>query len=215
MKLALGLTTIVLGAAAATLAGCATTTNSGPVEVTRFHLGTAAVPLMTGSLAVEPMTAGGPPSLEFQTYAAAVQSEALAHGYTLPATGTPGQYLAVVGFTRTTRPLPRRGGSGVSIGVGGGGDFGGGGYRGGGGGVGLGGAISFPIGKQHYRTIVLTDLSVQIRRRSDGTVVWEGHAQTGADGDAKEAQADLAAAKLSHALFLGFPGESGRTITVK
>lgn len=203
-------------AVAAALSGCATTTTSGPVEVTRFHLGTLSAPLESGSLAVEPMPGGGPPILEFQTYAAAVQSEALAHGYTAPAPGTPGQYLAVVGFARTTRPAPPRGGgSGVSIGIGGGGDIGGGGYRRGGGGVGLGGGISFPIGKQHYRTVVLTDLSVQIRRRSDGTVIWEGHAQTGADGDAKDAQAGLAAAKLSHALFLGFPGESGRTITVR
>jgi hypothetical protein len=62
---------------------------------------------------------------------------------------------------------------------------------------------------------VLTDLTVQIRRRSDATVIWEGHAQTNASGEAPEAQASAAAAKLSHALFLGFPGESGRTITVK
>lgn len=213
MKLALGLTI----AAAAALGGCATSTTSGPVEVTRFHLGAIGAPLETGSLAVEPLPGGGPPSLEFQTYAAAVQTEALGHGFTAPASGTSGQYLAVVGFTRTTRPAPPRGGgSGVSIGVGGGTDLGGGGYRhGGGGGVGLGGAFSFPIGKPRYRTVVLTDLSVQIRRRSDGTVVWEGHAQTSAAGEAPEAQANLAAAKLSHALFLGFPGESGRTITVR
>jgi hypothetical protein len=208
MKLALGLAIV----AATTLSACATTTTSGPVEVTRFHLG---APLETGTLAVEPMPGGGPPSLEFKTYAAAVQTEALAHGFTVPASEPAAQYLAVVGFTRTTRPAPPRdGGSGVSIGLGGGGDFGGG-RRGGGGGVGLGGSFSFPIGKQKYRTVVLTDLSVQIRRRSDATVIWEGHAQTAASGEAPEAQANAAAAKLSHALFLGFPGESGRTITVR
>jgi|UniRef100_UPI0035CC057C hypothetical protein len=210
MKLALGMAIV----AATTLSACATTTTSGPVEVTRFHLG---APLETGTLTVEPAPGGGPPSLEFKTYAAAVQTEALAHGFTVPASDPAAKYLAVVSFTRTTRPLPRAGGSGVSVGLGGGGDFGGGGYRrgGGGGGVGLGGSFSFPIGKQRYRTVVLTDLSVQIRRRSDATVIWEGHAQTNAAGEAPEAQANAAAAKLAHALFLGFPGESGRTITVK
>jgi hypothetical protein len=211
MKLALGMAI----AAAASLSACATTTTSGPVEVTRFHLGSVAAPLETGTLAVEPAPGGGPASLEFKTYAAAVQTEALAHGFTVPKTDPDAQYLAVVGFTRTTRPAaPRSGGSGVSIGLGGGG-YSGGGYRGGGGGVGLGGGISFPIGKQKYRTMVLTDLTVQIRRRRDATVIWEGHAQTFSPGEAPAAQANAAAAKLSHALFLDFPGESGRTITVR
>lgn len=206
MKVGLG----IAAAMAATLGGCATMTTSGPVEVTRFHLG---APLETGSLTVEPLPGGGPASLEFKTYAAAVQTEALAHGFTVPAVGAEGRYLAVVGFTRTTRPAPQRGGgSGVSIGLGG--ETGGGGYRGGGG-VGIGGSFSFPIGKPRYRTIVLTDLSVQIRRRSDATVIWEGHAQTAAPGEAPEAQANEAAGKLANALFRGFPGESGRTITVR
>lgn len=207
MKVGLGLA----AAMAASLGGCATTA-SRPVEVTRFHLG---APLETGTLTVEPLPGGQPASLEFKTYAAAVQTEALAHGFTVPATtGAPGQYLALVGFTRDTRQAPPRGGgSGVSIGLGG--ETGGGYRRGGGGGVGLGGSFSFPIGKPKYRTVVLTDLSVQIRRRSDATVIWEGHAQTSAPGEAPEAQAGEAAAKLSHALFQGFPGESGRTVTVK
>lgn len=188
------------------LAGCATTA-SGPVEVTRFHLG---APLETGTLAVEPLPGGGAPSLEFKTYAAAVQGEALKHGFDVPPIGATAQYLAVVGFTRATRQGPPRSG-GLTIGLGGGGYSGG--YRGGG--VGLGGGVSFPVGKRRYREIVLTDLSVQIRRRSDATVIWEGHAQTGADGAAPEAQANLAAGKLANALFRGFPGESGRTITVR
>lgn len=203
MKRYLGVT-MAMGTA---LAGCTTTATNGPVEVTRFHLG---APLETGTLTVEPLPGREPPSLEFKTYAAAVQTEAIAHGFGVPAIGAPGQYLALVNYAQTTRPAPPRGGgSGVSIGLGGGS----GGYRGGG--FGLGGAISFPIGKTRYRTVVLTDLAVQIRRRSDGTVIWEGRAQTTADGDAPDAQAGAAAAKLSRALFQGFPGESGRTITVK
>ena len=197
---------LLIGLAATSLAGCATSTVSGPVEVTRFHLG---APLERGTIAVEPLPGGGPASLEFSTYSGAVQSELVQAGYNPAAAGASGQYLAVVGFTRTTlegapRPAP------FTVGLGGG-SYGGG--RGGG--VGLGGGISFPIGKSKSRYVVATELSVQIRRRSDGTVIWEGRAQTQADDRAPEAQATAAAGKLAHALFLGFPGESGRSITVK
>ena len=184
------------------LGGCAASTVSGPVQVTRFHLG---APLERGTVTVEPMPGGGPASLEFATYASAVEAELIKSGYTAASADTRGQYLAVVGFTRTTlegapRPAP------FSVGLGGGS------Y---GGGVGLGGGVSFPIGKRKSRYVVATELSVQIRRRSDGTVIWEGRAQTQADDRAPEAQASVAAGKLAHALFLGFPGESGRSITVK
>ncbi|MES2057765.1 MAG: DUF4136 domain-containing protein [Pseudomonadota bacterium] len=198
---------LAIALAASSLGACTTTTASGPVEVTRFHLG---APLEHGSLAVEPLAGGGAASIEFKTYAAAVETELLQAGFTTPAQGVTAQYLAVVGFTRTAQDVgPAR--SPVSIGLGGG--VGGGGYRGGG--VSLGGGISFPIGKPKSREIILTELSVQIRRRSDGTVIWEGRAQTGADVRAVDAQANVAAGKLANALFRGFPGESGRTITVK
>jgi hypothetical protein len=188
------------------LAGCATTTASGPVEVTRFHLGS---PLETGTVTVDPMPGGGAPSLEFKTYAAAVETELLRSGFSVPPPGASGQYLAVVGFTRTAREGPPRS-SGLTVGIGGGG------YSGGrGGGVGLGGGVSFPVGKPRTREIILTELSVQIRRRSDGTAIWEGRAQTQADARATDAEASAAAGKLANALFRGFPGESGRTITVR
>ncbi len=197
MKLGLGLAL----AATAALGACATT-KVAPVEVSRFHLG---APLETGSLTTEPQPSSGPPSLEFKTYAAAVETEALHNGFTIPASGTTAQYVAVIGFSRSVRQGPPKGG-GVTIGLGGGG------YSGG---VGVGGGVSFPIGKRRYREVVVTQLTVQIRRRRDATVIWEGRAETSADGSAPEAQANLAAVKVAHALFEGFPGESGRTITVK
>ncbi|MDF0490900.1 hypothetical protein PX554_22475 [Sphingomonas sp. H39-1-10] len=190
------------------LAGCATTGGS-PVQVTRFNIGE---PLETGTLAVQPMPGGSPASLEFKTYAAAVQTEALKYGYGVPAAGEPGQFLAIVGFARTTEedgPAQR---SGVSLGLGGGGFTGG---RRSGGGVGLGGGISFPIGKPKQRYVILTELSVQIKRRSDSTVVWEGRARTATPETAAAAQADVTAHKLADALFRGFPGKSGSTITVR
>lgn len=196
---------ITAAGAALTLAGCATAPMSAPVEVSRFHLD----PVDRGTLVAEAASSGWATSLESQIYTGAVQSELLRYGYTAPAAGAAGDYSAMVGVTRTSREGPPRR-SPVTIGLGGGS------YSGGrGGGVGLGGGVSFPVGKTGYRQIVLTDMAVQIRRRSDGTVIWEGHAQTAADSDAPDAQADAEAAKLSRAIFQGFPGESGRTITVK
>lgn len=190
----------------ALLGGCATA-GPQPVEVTRFHLG---APLERGTLKVEPVPGYAMSSLEFQTYAAAVQAEATRSGFGAAGANDLTQFVAAVGFRRETREGPPRE-SGVSIGLGGGGSTGG--YRGGG--VGLGGGISFPIGKRRARAVVVTGLDVTIRRRGDGTTVWEGHAVTSAAATAPEAQADATARKLAVALFRGFPGESGRTITVK
>jgi len=196
---------LLIALAATGLAGCETTA-SAPVQVTRFHLG---APLERGTLMVEPAPGGASGSLEFQTYAAAVQSQLLSQGFATPAGGASAQYVAVVGVNRNTREGPPRR-SPFTIGIGGGG------YSGGyGGGVGLGGGVSFPLGKSRSRDIIGTEMSVQIRRRSDNVVIWEGRAQTEADERAPAAQPDQAAGKLAHALFLGFPGESGRSITVK
>jgi len=192
------------------LAGCSTTAG-GPVQVTRFHLG---APMVTGTLAVEPAPGGSPASLEFKTYAAAVQTELMRYGYGAATGNDAGQFLAVVGFTRTTEEDAAAPRSGVSLGLGGGG-FSGGGRRGGGGGIGLGGGISFPIGKAKHHYMILTELSVQIKRRSDGSVIWEGRARTAAPETAAASQADAAAHKLASALFRDYPGVSGRTITVR
>jgi hypothetical protein len=205
-KLGIG---IALAALAATLGGCATTPRSGPVEVLRYHLDN---PNERGTLIAEPFTGGPDASLEFKTYAAAIETEAYKNGFTAPAPGARSDYFASVGFTRSTEQGPP-GDSGVRVGVGGGG-FSGGGYRGGGG-VGLGGGISFPIGKSHPHLVIVSTLAVQIHRRSDGTVIWEGRARTAADETSPDAITGNSAAKMAHALFLGFPGDTGRTITVK
>jgi hypothetical protein len=59
-------------------------------------------------------------------------------------------------------------------------------------------------------TVAPTRLIVRIERRSDGTVIWEGRAETGAAADPAASVQRLAAA-----LFRDFPGASGRTITVR
>ena len=193
---------IVIGMAAA-LAGCATGPSRFPVQTTRYHFNA-----MTdrGTIAVEPLTGTGTASLEYKTYAAAVQTELLRLGYTNPAPGAAPDFLATVSFSRAPRPLPPRR-SPVSIGLGGGGSSGG---RGGG--VGLGGGVSIPVGGSGAGEGVVTELSVRIRHGADA--VWEGQAQSLTDLSAPDADTGAVASRLARALFSGFPGESGRTIEV-
>ncbi|MCP3736066.1 DUF4136 domain-containing protein [Sphingomonas sp. RP10(2022)] len=197
---------LVLGLGAAALAGCTTTAPLPPTEVIRYHLGE---PIARGTIAVEPLSGGAPASLEFKTYAAAVQTELLKVGYTVPAQSARPDFVATVGFTRTSRQGPPRQ-SPISIGIGGGGFTGGGGRRGGGG-VGLGGGVGFPIGKSRPTEVLVAELAVTIKRRADQSPVWEGKAQ----GVSDIKGADEQAGKLARAMFTGFPGQSGRTITVR
>ncbi|WP_293874944.1 MULTISPECIES: DUF4136 domain-containing protein [unclassified Sphingomonas] len=194
---------LALGIGAAALAGCATTAPLPPTEVIRYHLGE---PLARGTVAVEPLSGGAPASLEFKTYAAAVQGELLKAGYSVPAQGATPDFVATVGFARTSQEGPPRR-SPISIGIGGGG------FSGGrsGGGVGLGGGVGFPIGGGRPTQLLVAELSVTIKRRADQSPVWEGRAQ----GVSDIKGADQQAGKLAHALFTGFPGQSGRTITVR
>lgn len=193
---------VTIGTAA--LAGCAAGPTVFPVQTTRFHYDAMQA---RGTISVEPLAGGASASIEFKTYAAAVEAELLRAGYTSPAPGGTPDYIATVSFSRAERPLaPKR--SPFSVGIGGGGFTGGGG-----GGVGLGGGVSFPIGGARNRVGIVTELSVRIRRGPDA--LWEGQAQSLTDTSAPNVDAQAVAARLARALFTGFPGESGRTIEVK
>ncbi|MDO6415536.1 DUF4136 domain-containing protein [Sphingomonas sp. BIUV-7] len=182
------------------LAGCATTPST---RVTRFHLGQ---PIARGEIAVEPLVPADRDSLEYQTYASIVGAELAKIGFSEAPGLKQSEQVAVVSVERGSREtLAQR--SPVSVGVGGST----GGY--GGGGVGLG--ISFPIGKKRSNEIVMTRLSVQIKRRSEGTVIWEGRAESSAAGGSAAAEPGTTVKMLASALFRDFPGVSGRTITVK
>jgi len=186
---------LLIGAALA-LSGCATSLPS--VQVARFHLNQ---PIAPAPIRVEPFVADG--GLEFQTYAGAVQGELTRLGFPA-ATGNGATYVAVVSVMRDTREaLARR--SPVSIGIGGGT----GGY-----GSGLGVGVGISLGGKPKGSVV-TQLRVQIRRGTGGDVIWEGRAELEARENAPAAQPGIAAGKLAAALFKDFPGESGRTITVK
>lgn len=184
------------------LAACATAVP--PVEVTRFHVGD---PARSGTIAVEEMPGNPDVSLEFRTYAMAVQQEWQRIGFTAAPAGASSDYVALVSFRRSFRPTGvDRSGKPVSVGVGGG--IGSGGFSG----LGVGVGINLS-GKP--KDIVTTELHVQLRRRADSTMIWEGRALTEAREGTPAAQPGLAAQKLSAALIEGYPGESGRTITVK
>jgi hypothetical protein len=186
--------------AAATLSACTTTgLGTTPTDVMRYHLGE---PVERGTVVVQP--AAGGDGLADQPFAGAVARELGTIGYNPAAPGGTVQFIALVDVRRTAQEGRRR--SPFSIGIGGGGFSGG---RGGG--VGLGGGIGIPIGGGRSR-LVSTELSVTIKRRLDQSPVWEGHARTIEGRDALES---ATAEKLARALFTGFPGESGRTITVR
>ncbi|KMS55816.1 MULTISPECIES: hypothetical protein [Sphingobium] len=187
------------------LSACATAVP--PVEVTRFHVDN---PARAGTIAVEEMPGNPDISLEFRTYAAAVSQEFQRVGFTPAPAGGPSDYVASVSFRRAFRPsgVDRSSDKPVSVGVGGGIGGGGGTF----GGLGLGVGINLS-GKP--KDIVTTELHVQLRRRADSTAIWEGRASTQGRQGTPAAQPGIAAQKLAAALIGGYPGESGRTITVK
>lgn len=189
------------------LAGCTTTARPGPIDVTRYHLGQ---PMERTSISFEPMSGAVQVNPEYQTYADAVQAELERLGYVRATTGTESGYIAGISFTRTSKGFVKERPP-VTIGIGGG-SFSGGGRRGGTG-VGLGGDVGFGIGGK-TREVFGSELWVQLRRRANNSVIWEGRAQTQGVG-VENAQPGETAQRLARALFKDFPGESGVTITVK
>lgn len=186
----------------AALAGCATggTTRSGPVAVTRYHLGQTPA---QGSVAVVPVGGADAASPGYLAYAEAVTGELGKLGYT-PAPATEATYLAAVGFARAPRgTITQR--PPVSIGLGGG-SFGGG--------FGGGAGVSFGLGGNRTSEVLVSELTVQIRRTTDDTIVWEGRAQTDSVERVDAAvPPTVSAGRLALALFRGFPGQSGITTT--
>jgi hypothetical protein len=173
-----------------------------PVEVTRFF---TAAPAPAGTIAVEDANNALAQSMEYRSYAAAVGQELQRLGFSEVQESGKGQYVALVAL-RTNLRSPVTGGSApVSVGVGGAtGSYGSG--------VGVG--IGINLGPRPKPVSVIT-LGVQIRRRADNIAVWEGRARTEVRAGTPAAQPGLAAAKLAAALFQGYPGQSGQTITVK
>lgn len=188
------------------LAACATALP--PVEVTRFHRIDPATTAVPGPFMFE--AAGGEsPSLADRAHQAAVAAELERLGFRehRGAPAMQGGYLVRVDVERLEGP-PTQGPGGVNVGVGGAT----GGYRSG---VGVGVGLDLTNLFRDRRDIILTRLSVSIRRQGDDLALWEGRAENVARSGTPAAQPNVAAAKLASALFADFPGRSGETITVE
>lgn len=176
-------------------------TRSG-VDVTRFHLNQ---PLAPGSVFLEPAAGAPGASLEFQTYAAAVGDRLRQLGYTVVPTLGQAELVASVTYGQMTRQGIDSG-SPFRIGIGGGtfGDN-----------VGVGLGTSIGVGSSKSRDVNVNMLAVQLKRRSDNSVIWEGRATSEAREGSRYGSLSDAVPMLATALFQNFPGPSGQTTRYK
>jgi hypothetical protein len=179
---------------AASLAACASGGGGsrpagGGFEVARFHLGE---PVARAQIAVEPFDKADANRPEFPAYAAAVGRQLSRLGWTVVPTTRQSEQIALIDLEQGSREAV----AALSAAR-----------------VGRGMASLPPAGTSPNVTASL--LEVAIRRRSDGTVFWEGRAVGEARTGSAEAARTAVVERLAEALFRDFPGESGRTIRVK
>lgn len=174
----------------------------GLTEVTRFHLGQ---PIARSTIAIEAANAGLTNTPEFRTYADSIARQLTRLGWTVVTTVGQSEEVAIVDVHQGVREGPPRRPP-VTIGVGGGT----GGWRGG-----VGGGASFGVGGGGPRAIASTGLEVRLKRRSDGSVIWEGRGHSDVPARSPLAQPAASVDRLADAMFRDFPGESGRTITIR
>lgn len=188
---------ILTGCACLALSACMTAT--GPVEVTRFQKEGALLLNSSGAYQGSFIIDKEAQSLSLSPYSAAVTREMQRLGFD-NADGN-ANYIVRVAIDRYESERPKN--SNVSVG---------GGASTGTFGSGLGLGLGINLGGRKKRTH--TELSVRISDRVSGTSVWEGRAVQSAKTGSPAAQEGIAASKLANALFQGFPGASGTTITV-
>jgi hypothetical protein len=196
--------TLLAALTASMLSSCAMDMGGGvatDVAATRFHLGQ---PIARGEIRVEGGEAVDMGAPEMVVLAVPVERELTRLGWTVARGNARSEQVAVVRLRQGRRAASS--GSGLSIGIGGGT----GGYR-----SGVSGGVGATIPLGGSGPIVISELSVRIQRRSDGSVAWEGRAVTEARETSPLASPQAAADRLAAALFRDFPGESGRTIRVR
>ena len=189
--------------AALALVAAAPSAIAAPVEVTRFHTPDSLVTLGRTAVAVVAAPGSDAASLETRVWLQAVEAELAALHFGSATPGAADCYAEVRIDLQVQRSERRRGP--VSVGVGGST----GGWNSG---VGLG--VGFNLGGGP-RTLVVTHLAVTIRSRATGQALWEARADNTEKEGAKTASVDQTATRMTRALFSGFPGTSGATITVK
>jgi hypothetical protein len=177
-------------AAAASLSGCSTFQGSRAetqtgTQIYRSHLGQ---PIARSQIAVEAFQPADANSPEFRIYSTAVAQELRRLGWTVVNTGTQSEQVALVDVSQ---------GSASRMGIGAGAP-----------------AVPATAGTS-ASTGVATSLGVRIKRRSDGTVFWEGQSVDEGRGSGSAGERTAAVQRLAAALFRDFPGESGRTIRAR
>ena len=176
---------------------------AAPIEVTRFHVPESIGALEHRAVAVGPAEGGAVAGIEQQLWLDAVGRELATIAF---GTATPGA-ADILAEVRVERERLRTGARRGPVSVGLGGSTGG--WHSG---VGLG--LGFTLGGGP-REVVQTRLSVTLRDRISGRALWEGRADNVEKAGSRAASAGPAATRIAHALFTGFPGTSGATITVK
>lgn len=185
------------------LASCATGGGGmSGIDVTRFHLDQ---PVARGAVFVEAARPADAGTLEFRGYADAVAAELRRAGFTPVPALAGAEIVATLDYSRATREsvVPAR--SPITIGIGGA-SFG----RH----TGIGGGASFGVGKKRSNDVAVDTLALQLKRRSDASVVWEGRAVSQARVGSGAADAS-SAPRLARALLSGYPGPSGKTVHVQ
>jgi hypothetical protein len=162
---------------------------AGGVDVARFHLGE---PVARAQIAIEPFDKADGNRPEFPAYSAAVGRQLSRLGWTVVPSTTQSEQIALIDLEQGSREAV----AALSAAR-----------------IGRGVSATVPAGTSANVTATL--LEVAIRRRSDGTVFWEGRAVGEAPTGSAEAVRTAAVERLADALFRDFPGESGRTIRVR
>lgn len=178
---------------AASLAGCSTSGggggSAGGVEVARFHLGEQ---VARSQIAIEPFDRADSNSAEWPAYAAAVERHLTRLGWTVVRTVGQSEQVALIDVTQGGREAIAAQTSAR-----------------------IGRSLAPSASAGSSAGIVATLLEVGIKRRSDGTVFWEGRAVDEARTGSAQAASQAAVERLAAALFRDFPGESGRTIRIR
>jgi hypothetical protein len=181
------------------LSACAS--SSMKSDVTRFHQ----FPAERASVAIVAADRAKAGSLEFRQTAQSVSARLAEAGFP-PASAEAPHYVAQIDYflQPVLGDADRDEGPRMSIGVGGGT----GGYRSG---FGMGVGTSFDLGGGRADQTALRTLTLVIERRDTGDRIFEGRVQSTGPADNFVNALPL----MVDALFEGFPGTSGQTVTVE
>lgn len=171
--------------AAASLAACATTGGGGDAVGMDVTTSHLDQPIARAQIAVEPFDAADANQPEFRNHAASVAQQLARLGWTVVNTTGRSEQVALVSVQRGSRSALTPRLGGI--------------------------AAASPAAGGSPATL----LEVGIRRRSDGTVMWEGRAIGNDAASTGTGPSGASIDALAAALFRDFPGLSGRTIRVR